>query len=91
MGYILYVFSLLRALGRDVSRLWGLRAAVISPFSGVSLLGDFFSIILFNCFLVVLRVGPRIQRAIVFITVITTVIDMDVTITLHWTHLPIGT
>ena len=37
-----------------------------------------------------LRVEPRIQRAIAFITVITIVMDMDVTITLHGTHLPIG-
>ena len=36
-----------------------------------------------------LRVEPRIQRAIAFITVITIVMDMDVTITLHGTHLPI--
>ena len=75
-------------MGRDV--LWGLRAAVISPFSGVSLLGDFFSIILFICFLVVLRVEPRIQRAIVFIMVTTIVMDMDVTITMHGAHLPMG-
>ena len=37
-----------------------------------------------------LRVEPRIQRAIVFITVTTIVMDMDVTITLHGAHLPIG-
>ena len=36
-----------------------------------------------------LRVEPRIQRAIAFITVITIVMNMDVTITLHGTHLPI--
>ena len=36
-----------------------------------------------------LRVEPRIQRAIAFITVVTIVMNMDVTITLHGTHLPI--
>ena len=50
---------------------------------------DFFSIIPFICFLVALRVKPRIQRAIVFITVITIIMDMDITITLHGAHLPI--
>ena len=52
-------------------------------------MGDFFSIIPFICFLVALRVKPRIQRAIVFITVITIIMDMDITITLHGAHLPI--
>ena len=83
--------DILRARLLDVSRLWDLRAAVISSFSGASLLEDFFSIILFNWFLVLWRVEPRIQRVIVFITVITIVMDMDVTITLHVTHFPIGT
>ena len=36
-----------------------------------------------------LRVEPRIQGAIAFITVTTIAMDMDVTITLHGTHLPI--
>ena len=40
--------------------------------------------------MVALRVKPRIQRAIVFITVTTIVMDMDVTITMHEAHLPIG-
>ena len=52
-------------------------------------MGDFFSIIPFICFLVALRVKPRIQRAIVFITVITIIMDMDITIALHGAHLPI--
>ena len=52
-------------------------------------MGDFFSIIPFICFLVALRVKPRIQKAIVFITVITIIMDMDITITLHGAHLPI--
>ena len=52
-------------------------------------MGDFFSIIPFICFLVALRVRPRVQRAIVFITVITIIMDMDITITLHGAHLPI--
>ena len=50
-------------------------------------MGDFFSIIPFICFLVALRVRPRVQRAIVFITVITIIMDMDITITLHGAHL----
>ena len=37
-----------------------------------------------------LRVEPRIQRAIVFIMVTTIVMDMDVTITTHGAHLPMG-
>ena len=52
-------------------------------------MGDFFSIIPFICFLVALRVRPRVQRAIVLITVITIIMDMDITITLHGAHLPI--
>ena len=83
--------DILRARLLDVSRLWDLRAAVISSFSGASLLEDFFSMILFNWFLVMWRIGPRKQRVIVFITVITIVMDMHVTITLHGIHFPIGT
>ena len=63
---------------------------MVSPFSGVSFLRDFFSIILFICFLVALMVEPRVQRAIVCIMDTIIIMDMDVTITMHGAHLPMG-
>ena len=63
---------------------------MVSPFSGVSFLRDFFSIILFICFLVALMVEPRVQRAIVCIKVTIIIMDMDVTIIMHGGHLSMG-
>ena len=63
---------------------------MVSPFSGVSFLRDFFSITLFICFLVALMVEPRVQRAIVCIKVTIIKMDMDVTIIMHGAHLPMG-
>ena len=63
---------------------------MVSPFSGVSFLRDFFSITLFICFLVALIVEPIVQRAIVCIKVTIIIMDMDVTIIMHGAHLPMG-
>ena len=63
---------------------------MVSPFSGVSFLRDFFSITLFISFLVALMVEPRVQRAIVCIMVTIIIMDMDVTIIMHGAHLPMG-
>ena len=84
------VFSLLRILGREFSRFWGLRAAEVSPFSGVSFFRDFLSIDLFICFLIVWVWKPRVQRPIVRKKDTIIIRDMDVTITLHGAHLPMG-
>ena len=63
---------------------------MVSLFSGVSFLRDFFSITLFICFLVALIVEPMVQRAIVCIKVTIIKTDMDITIIKHGVHLSMG-
>ena len=63
---------------------------MVSPFSGVSFLRDFFSITLFICFLVALIVEPMVQRPIVCIKATIIKTDMDVTIIMHGAHLSMG-
>ena len=53
---------------------------MVSPLSGVSLIRGFLSIALFMCFLVDLNFARMEQRATVFMRVIITKTDIDVTI-----------